>query len=205
MSIKYEIHSIKNSQGTGEERNFARIFEREPMTAEQLKSHIQASCSLTKGDIEATLSALREYMIHELSHGNRFYIPSIGYFSLSVDLDMPEDKPIEKVRGDYISVRNIKFRPDASMLQEVKNNVRFERADFSSKSNKYTEDEIWEKIKAFLAVNHCINRRDMELQFGLRQSAALKWLKHFVEKGVLKKDGARNSPVYFLNEIGVNL
>ena len=153
MSIKYEIHSIKNSQGTGEERNFARIFEHEPMTAEQLKSHIQDSCSLTKGDIEATLSALREHMIHELSHGNRFYIPSIGYFSLSVDLDMPEDKPIDKVRGDYISVRNIKFRPDAAMLQEIKSNVRFERADFSSKSSKYTEEEMLSKIKAFLATN----------------------------------------------------
>ena len=199
MSIKYEIQSIKNSQGTGEERNFARIFEHKPMTAEQLKSHIQDSCSLTKGDIEATLSAVREYMIHELSHGNRFYIPSIGYFSLSVDLDMPEDKPIEKVRGEYISVRNIKFRPDAAMLQEIKSHVCFERANFSSKSSKYTEEEMLDKIKAFLATNPCINRRDMELQFGLRQSAALRWLKHFTTIGVLKKDGARNSPVYFLN------
>ena len=205
MSIKYEIHSIKNSQGTGEERNFARIFEHESMTAEQLKSHIQDSCSLTKGDIEATLSALREHMIHELSHSDRFYIPSIGYFLLSVDLDMPEDKPLDKVRGDYISVRNIKFRPDAAMLQEVKSHVRFERADFSTKSSKYTEDEMQNKIKAFLATNHCINRRDMELQFGLRQSAALRWLKHFMEIGVLKKDGARNSPVYFLNKTDVNL
>lgn len=39
MSIKYEILSIKNSQGTSEERNFARIFEYEPMVAKQLKSH----------------------------------------------------------------------------------------------------------------------------------------------------------------------
>lgn len=199
MSIKYEIHSIKNSQGTGKEHNVARIFEREPMTAERLKSHIQDSCSLTKGDIEATLSALREHMIYELSHGNRFYIPYIGYFSLSVDLNMPEDKPINKVHGDYISVCDIKFRPDAAMLQEGKSYVRFERADFSSKSSKYTEDEMLYKIKAFLATNHCINRRDIELQFGLRQSAALRWLKHFVEIGVLKKDGAINSPVYFLN------
>ena len=136
MSIKYEIHSIKNSQGTGEERNFARIFEHGPLTAKQLKSRIHASCSLTEGDVEATLSALRGHMMHELSHGNRFYIPSIGYFSLSVDLDMPEDKPIDKVCGDYISVHNIKFRPDAVMLQEVKSNVNFERATFSSKPQK---------------------------------------------------------------------
>lgn len=80
MSIKYEIQSIKNSQGTGKEQHFARIFEDAPMSAQQLESHIQSSCSLTKGDVEATLSALRECMIHDLSHGHRFYIPSIGYF-----------------------------------------------------------------------------------------------------------------------------
>lgn len=198
MSIKYEIHSIKNSQGTGEERYFARIFEHEPMDAKHLKRHMQASNSLAEGSIEAVLTALREHMIHELSNGNRFYIPSIGYFSLSVDLDMPEEKSIDKVRGDYISVRNIKFRPDAAMLKEVRSNARFERAGFSSKSSEYTEQEMLDRIREFFAVNHCITRRDLETEFGLRQSAALKWLRHFVETGVLKKEGARNSPVYFL-------
>lgn len=198
MSIKYEIQSIKNSQGTGEERHFARIFEGIPMSAEQLESHIQTSCSLTKGDVEATLSALRENMIRELSQGNRFYIPTIGYFSLSVDLDMPKDKPVDKARADYISVRNIKFRPDASMLKKVKMNTRFERAKFSTKSKATTEEIMLEKIKEYLSTNSCINRRTMETLFGLRQNAALKWLKHFTEIGVLRKEGAVNSPVYFL-------
>lgn len=200
MSIKYEIQSIKNSQGTGKEQHFVRIFEDAPMSAQQLESHIQSSCSLTKGDVEATLSALRECMIHDLSHGHRFYIPSIGYFSLSVDLDMPEGKSADKVRADHISVRNIKFRPDASMLQEVKMNTRFERAKFSTKSKEHTEEMMLENIKAYLATNTCINRRAMEIHFGLRQNAALKWLKHFTEIGVLKKEGARNSPVYFMNK-----
>lgn len=96
MSIKYEIHSIKNSKGTGEEQEFVRIFEYPPQTDRQLESHIQNNCSLTKGDVQVTLMTLRDCMIHELSHGNRFHIPEIGYFSLAVDLDMPEDKPMEK-------------------------------------------------------------------------------------------------------------
>lgn len=35
MSIKYEIHSIKNSQGTGKDRHFAQIFDQPAMTAEK--------------------------------------------------------------------------------------------------------------------------------------------------------------------------
>lgn len=200
MSIKYEIHSIKNSKGTGEEQEFVRIFENPSQTDQQLENHIQDNCSLTKGDVRATLIALRDSMIHELSHGNRFHIPEIGYFSLAVDLDMPDDKPMDNVRGDYISVRNIKFRPDAELLSEVKGNARFERAKFSSKSRQYTEEELLARIKEYLAANNCITRRDLELNFGLRQSAALKCLKHFTEIGILKKEGARNSPVYFLNK-----
>lgn len=199
MSIKYEIHSIKNSQGTGKERHFAQIFDQPAMTAEQLKSHIQASCSLTKGDVEATLSALREHMTRELIEGHRFYIPSIGYFSLAVDMDMPEGKPIDKVRADYLSVRNIRFRPDATLLKEVRKGVRFERATFTTKSANLTEDELKEKITLYFATNNCLTRRAMEQEFGLRRNAALKWLRHFTETGLLKKEGSRNSPVYFLN------
>ncbi len=199
MSIKYEIQSIKNSQSTGEERHFARIYEGAPMSASQLENSIESSCSLTKGDVEATLSALREQMLSELSQGNRFYIPNIGYFSLSVDLDMPDGKSVDKARGDYISVRNIKFRPDFSLLQEVKTKARFERAQFSTKSKVFTEEEMLEKIKEYLSTNSYINRRAMETLFNLRQSTALKWLGHFTEIGVLRKEGERNYPVYFLN------
>ena len=101
MSIKYEIQPIKNSQGTGKDRHYARIFDRAPMSAKQLMSHIQSTCSLTQGDVEATLSALRDVIVSELAQGNRFYIPSIGYLSLSVDLDMPDNMPVSKARADY--------------------------------------------------------------------------------------------------------
>lgn len=202
MSIKYEIRSIENSEGSGEMRHFARIVDNPPMTANQLERHIQETCSVTKGDIEAVLSAVRDCMVNELLRGNRFYLPYIGYFSLSVDLDMPEGKPIDKVRADYISVRQIRFRPEKTMLQEVKEGARFERATSSSVSKKYDEDELQERLTAYLAEHTYVNRRVMERLFGMRQSAALHWLKHFTETGLLKKEGAKNAPMYFLNNKG---
>lgn len=205
MSIKYEIHSIKNSEGTGKERYFARIFEQEPMTGAQLESHIQDNCSLTKSDVQATLMSLRECIAHELSRGNRVHIPEIGYFSLSVKLDMPDGKPVDKARGDYINVRNIKFRPEGSLLDEVRKRARFEHAGFSTKSQEYGEDELWQKIKKYISAHSCITRREMEIEFGLRQSAALRWLRHFVGKGVLRKGGVRSAPVYFDNTTTDNI
>lgn len=200
MSIKYEIHSIQNAQGTGKERHYAHIYEQPAMTPQQLASRIQDSCSLTKSDVEGTVSALREAMIRELEQGHRFYIPKIGYFSLSVGLEIPDGKPIDKVRGDDIKVRNINFQPEASMLQEIKSHSRFEHAEFSTLSKKQSEESLLKKITVFLSKNKCLTRRDMELEFGLRRSTAYKWLKHFTETGVLKKEGTWTSPVYFLDK-----
>ena len=200
MSIKYEIHSIQNAQGTGKERHYAHIYEQPAMTPQQLASRIQDSCSLTKSDVEGTVSALREAMIRELEQGHRFYIPKIGYFSLSVELEIPDGKPIDKVRGDDIKVRNINFQPDASMLQEIKSHSRFEHAEFSTLSKKLSEESLLKKITVFLSKHECLTRRDMELEFGLRRSTSYKWLKHFTETGALKKKGTLSSPVYFLAE-----
>lgn len=200
MAIKYEIQTIKNVQNTGRERRFAHIFEQEPMTTAELEAHIQNNCTLTRGDIAAVLKALRDCIQHDLMHGRRFCMPEIGSFSLSVDLDMPDDMPDDKARADYISVRGIRFRPDASLLGEVQRGASFERARFSSKSRQYTEEELVDKIRQFLALHKCIMRRDLEREFGIRQTAALKWLRKLTASGVLRKEGARTAPVYFLNE-----
>lgn len=200
MAIKYEIQSIKNAQNTGRERRFARIFEQEPMTAAELEAYIQNNCTLTRGDVAAVLKALRDCIQHDLMRGRRFCMPEIGSFSLSVVLDMPDDMPDDKARADYISVRGIRFRPDASLLDNVRRGTSFERAKFSSKSRQYDEEQLVGKIREYLAQHKCIMRRDLEREFGIRQTAALKWLRLLTDKGVLRKEGARTSPVYFLNE-----
>lgn len=158
MSINYEIHTISNSQGSGTARHFARIFEGSPMTAQQLECLIQDNSTLKKGDIEATLSELREQMVRELSQGHRFYIPNVGYFSLSVKLDA-DGKAVEKVSGGDLRLHNINFRPEASLLQEVGSKVRFRRARFTSKSVVYEEKQLLSLLMDYLAANHFITCR----------------------------------------------
>lgn len=41
MAIKYEIQKLKNAQGKSDERRFVRIYEQEPMTADELLTQIQ--------------------------------------------------------------------------------------------------------------------------------------------------------------------
>lgn len=140
MSIKYEIHGIKNAKGEGKEQKYVHLFAREPQSDRALEDDIQASCSLTKADVRAAFSALRDHMVRALASGSRFHLPGVGYFSLSVGLDAPDDLPSDKMRADYIRLRNIRFRPERSLLGEVGSGVSFERAGFSSRSRQYTEE-----------------------------------------------------------------
>lgn len=198
--MKYEIHSIKNVQGTGEERRFVQVFTQESMTEQQLEESIQGSCSLTIGDVKATLSALRELMIRQLADGSRVSIPGIGHFTLSVRLVNASGKSTEKVTADDIVVRNIDFRPDAQLLAKVRQRARFERSSKSSKSVAYSSQQLQSLVARYLSAHAFVNRRIMELQFGLRQTTALSWLKHFVSTGFLRREGPHNSPIYLLAE-----
>lgn len=198
MTIKYEIHSIHNAQGNGEERKFVRLKDHEPMTSKQIEQHIEQACSLTRGDVQAVMTALHDLIVTELSQGARFYIPEVGYLSLSVTTELPENRPMEKVTGNDIRLRNINFKPTAELLTEVGRNLHFERSRYTSKSKQYTEEQLWDKIVDFCKENNYICRRDLEFHFHLRQQTALKWLKTFTEKGLLVKEGASNAPIYFL-------
>lgn len=184
MSIKYEIHGIKNAKGEGKEQKYVHLFAREPQSDRALEDDIQASCSLTKADVRAFAS------------GSRFHLPGVGYFSLSVGLDAPDDLPSDKMRADYIRLRNIRFRPERSLLGEVGSGVSFERAGFSSRSRQYTEEQILSLLRHYFATHTCLTRRDLQRVAGLRDSAAKKWLQHLTATGVLQKDGANNAPVY---------
>ena len=200
IELKYDVYTINNATGSGEVRNYVRVVQYEPMTAGELQAAIQQRCSLTKGDVAAVLSELHDIFVKEFRMGHRFYIPEIGYFSMSASLEMPEDKPDKKITGKEVRINGINFRPEASLLQEVQRGVHFVRSRYSSRSTQYTEEKLLAKIKDYIQDNRYLTTRAMRIQFGLTQYTAQKWLKYFCEQGILVKDGTDRSPIYFLND-----
>ena len=168
------------------------------MTQKQLEDHLHTHAMLTRGEVQAVLTTVRDCMLHELAAGHRFYMPGIGYFSLSVACEVPQEVPSSKVRGNRISVRNVNFRPEAELVGEVRRQTRFERAPYTTASRPYTEHEMTDAVTAYLSANPCVTRRIMETEFGLRRSMAGKWLKRLTESGVLVKTGSNSAPVYLL-------
>ncbi len=198
MELKYDIYTLNNAQGTGEKRQYVRIVQHEPMTEKQLQEKIQNRSSLTKGDVAAVLAELHDIFVEEFSMGCRFYIPEIGYFSMSASLEMPEENPAKKITGKEVRITGINFRPEEKLVKEVQRNVHFVRSHYSNQSTKYSEEKMLTKIKEYLQENRYITTRIMRILFGLTPYMAQKWLTHFCEKGIMVKEGAQHAPIYFL-------
>lgn len=199
MAIRYEIHTIENAQGTGKERLYIQLKNAKAMTADELESAIENACSVTKGDVKAVLSELARYIVQELSQGSRFYLPEIGYLSLSVGNTPPSQKPDGKITGNDIFVRNINFQPEGKLLDEIKKRTKFIKSPYTSRSTKYTEEELWAKVSDYIQANHYITCGIMTTKFKLSKYMALKWLSHFTESGRLSKGGTDHAPIFLFN------
>lgn len=201
MGIKYEVHNIENSQGTGEKRMFIRLHNHPAMSTDDLAKEIQETCTVTPSDVKAVMSEICHIAIRELSNGSRFYLPEIGYLSLSVGNTPPALKPDGKITGKDVYLKNINFKPEKKFLKEVQKGVRFTKADYTTLSTQYTEDELWSKVEEYLSHYRFITRHKMCSEFGLSYYKAKLWLDHFVESGKLTKDGSRHQPLYFKADI----
>ena len=199
MDLKYDIYNISNVAGSGEQRKYVRLKQQKAMTANELEATIQNRCSLTKGDVAAVLTELRDIAVQEFAMGRRFYIPEIGYFSLSVGLDMPEENPDKKITGNEVRLRGINFRPEASFLQEVSKNIHHVvRSEYTSQSKKYDEEKLWAKLQEYFQTNRYITIPLMRDLFGLSRHMAQKWIDHFIQEGRMIKDGTPHAPIYFI-------
>ena len=200
MDLKYDVYTITNAEGSGEERKYVRLKQHEAMTASELEATIQQRCTLTKGDVAAVFTELHDIVVSEFSMGRRVYVPQLGYFFLFLYLEMPEDKPDKKVTGKELRLRGINFRPVGGLLREIEKRVHFVRSEYTGRSNIYTEEKLWTVLQDFFQENRYLTISLMRMKFGLSRHMAQKWIDHFIAKGLLVKDGTPRSPIYFLND-----
>ena len=198
MEMKYEVHRIKNVQGTGKSRVYIQLRNRKAQTTEELLREMEASCTLKASDVKAVMTEIREIAIRELSQGKSFHLPEIGYLSLAVGNTPPDKKANGKITGKDIYVRKIRFRAEKKLLAEVSRNVSFTKSNYSTLSAEYSEDALWEKVAAYLSTHPYINQQAMRTEFGLSEYKAKQWLSLFVANGRLKKTSKCRHSLYYL-------
>ena len=159
MDLKYDIYTIKNSQGTGENRQYVRLVQHEPIDRQGVGSSHSESVLAHQGDVAAVLRELHDICVQEFTMGRRVHIPELGYFSLSASLEMPEEQPDRKITGKEVRLAGINFRPESSLMYEVERGMHFIRSEYTTQSSQYTEEKLLEKIKEYLEENRFITTR----------------------------------------------
>lgn len=200
MDIHYDIHTLKNAEGEGEERKYVVLQQRAPLTEEEMEKQIQDACSLTKGDVKAVLSEIKDMVVRQLSQGSRVCLPGIGWLSLSAGLTKAAQDPGHKVTGKNIYLRGIQFREDKNLFTEIAHQVNFVNSKYTSLSVSYIADELWSKMSDYLSRNAFITSRIMRTEFGLSEYKTREWIRYFVEEGKFRKEGNKHMGIYLLKD-----
>lgn len=198
MAIKYEVHTIENAVGTGKEREFIRLRQHPSMSDDDIAKAIQEATTLTTADVKAVMSAISSLAVRELNMGDRFHLPEIGYLSLSVGNTPRSKKKDGKITGNDIYLRNINFQPEEKFLYNVEKGMKFEKSKASTRSKRYDEEDLWNRVEQYLKEKHFITCRSMRVEFHLSEYKAREWLRRFVKSGKLVNSNTDRQPVYLL-------
>lgn len=174
MNVNYDIYTINNASGLNKTRKYVQLKQADAMTKAKLQETIQNRCSLTKGDVAAVLTELHDIVIHEFTMGRRVYIPGLGHFSLSAEIDTLGKGSEKKITGKDIRLRGINFRPENGIMSELRSSISFVQTKHSSQSNKYAESQLVARMQEYLHENRYITCRIMRQMFGLTQYTAQK-------------------------------
>lgn len=199
MAIKIDIHTIKNAAGKGEDLDFVKVLPQPTRTPEELEQEIQHSCTLTASDIRAVLTSLRDIAARDMAERGAFHIPEIGYLSLQVASKYPKDAEMAKLKGNHVGVRNLLFRPEASLLNKVRHDARFQRLKGTTQSRQWPEEELRDAVMDYLGKHPYITVSILRQEFQLSDYIARQCLHQLTDDGQLIRQGARNSYFYMLN------
>lgn len=199
MAIKIDIHTIKNAQGQGEDRDFVKVLPQPTRTPEELEQEIQHNCTLTAADIRAMLTSLRDIVARDLAERGAFHIPEIGYLSLQVVNNYPKDADMAKLKGNHVGVRNVLFMPEASLLTKVRHDACFQRLKGTTQSRQWAEEDLRDAVMSYLDSHQYITVSTLRQEFQLSDYMARQCLRRLVDDGLLARQGARNSYFYMQN------
>lgn len=194
MSAEYDFYSNPIPHGSNRKpRLHARIVTNGTIGTEDLAKEIQARCSLTTGDILATLVSLSKVITEHLRDGDRVHIEGLGY--LQMTLQCPAIKSPKEIRAESIHFKSVAFRPEVALKDALKT-TSFVRTTRKNHSNKYSEIEIDGLLTGHFLDNPYITRQDFQSLCGLTKTTANRRLTQLVKEGKLKKEGLYRFPVY---------
>ena len=197
MSILFDFYEAPPKEGEGKLRVYARPVLTSTVTTEKVAAIIQERCSLTEGDVIATLNALGSVLGEKLRDGHRVHLDGIGYFSVSLEcLDIETRKDM---RADKVRIKSVKFRADKELKGQVMQ-TKAQRSKFRSHSARLTDEEVDRRLAEHFKENNVMTRRDFQNICQVKKGVAFKHIARLLEEGKIKNIGIMRQPIYVKGE-----
>jgi predicted histone-like DNA-binding protein len=94
MSLKFTLRQNKIRGGKGYGKWYAHTLRGSELTLDEIEQRIQASCSVTRADVRAVVTALQDVVADGLKSGHVVSLGELGKFYLSIrseSVDSPDD------------------------------------------------------------------------------------------------------------------
>ena len=139
----YKVIERKNPQKREEAPKYhGMIVSMDQITIEEIASRISSSCTVTRHDCLAVLSALQEQIIYALQEGKRVHLGDIGCFRVIVNGLGSETA--EDYNTSYMKRLKVYFTPNKKLKSSIalgNSDISLQRVDFIEEEESETEGE----------------------------------------------------------------
>ena len=131
MPITYKIVGCTNPRGAeGVDYATNRATKTGDYTFRQLSEDIQTATTVTKADVVAVLTAMKEYIKTHLLQGQRIVLDELGSLQANITSKCVAQSVISAESfepASYIKQVGIKFRPEADLIKYIRTNKQLKR------------------------------------------------------------------------------
>lgn len=195
MAIKFEFYESPVSNGEKSANYHARTISLRTVTTDQIARDIHEKSSLTTSDVKAVIVELSNEIAFHLGESERVHIEGIGYFQATLKCDKEIDP--QKTRAQSVWFKSVKYRADQELKKKLKY-IKTERSAIKSHSARLTNEEVDEKVSAFLAEGGFLTRGKLQAICKLTSSTAAKHIRRMREERKIKNINTPRHPIYVL-------
>ena len=197
-TIKFRLKETPHAKGEEAKSYYPIVANEDKFTAEDLCRVINERCTVTEGDIWAVMMNMADVLTEKLANGTRVELPELGTFAPSIVSKEPITDLDDKLIARRLRIDTIDFTPRTALMKRL-HEVTFHRAEQMVKRRvNVTDEELMAHIQALCEASptHSFERSDFQLKTGVSRTTACHLLRELTEKGVLLKQGRKNSPYY---------
>lgn len=197
-TIRYDMFQNPSPNQNSTPTYHPRVVGSRTIHREELDTKLTYSSKpLTGKEIMLAISKFTDVLKDCLSKGESVHVDGLGTFSISLTCDRSATP--DNVRAEYVSLKDIVFRPEKSLLNELKNEIRFEKGCYTKYSHKPTASQAIDILKAMMTENGSVRPftcKEFAAYAHLSNTTAHKLVKEMVANGTICNLGLTHAPLY---------